>query len=316
MLGPTQDSYELIGVPEPEDLLRDGRGKRRPSMPLVHCRHVGRDFKLAVWIVGVSIEYFGERRLLGALHLAQRLQPRSTAVLLCNPFGEEASRGHRTFRVLATQLERAGYSVLRFDYAGTGDSLGESEDATVDGWLADIGAAADHLRAASGIARITLVGLRFGATLAALATERGILRARHLVMWDPIVEGRGYLAELGAQHEAYMRDEIGPTWTDRRGMREDGSPMEALGAPISAELAAQLAAIDLGTVTPAADSCTVIQTRPGAGIDRLRARLPVGAQWIEMADATAWNSDAALNAMVVPMEIVKTVIARIEKSSP
>jgi pimeloyl-ACP methyl ester carboxylesterase len=285
-------------------------------MPLVHCRHVGRDCKLAIWIVGVSIEYFGERRLLGALHLAQRLQPRSTAVVLCNPFGEEASRGHRTFRVLATQLERLGYSVLRFDYAGTGDSLGESEDATVEGWLTDIAAAAEHLRRATGIAKITLVGLRFGATLAALATERGLLRARHLVMWDPIVEGRAYLAELGAQHEAYMRDEIGPTWTDRRGMRADGSPMEALGAPISAALAAELAAIDLGAATPAMDACTVIATRPTPGAERLRSRLPPGAHWLELSDPTAWNSDAALNAMVVPMEIVKTVIARIEKSSP
>jgi len=92
--------------------------------------------------------------------------------------------------------------------------------------------------------------------------------------------------------------------------------MEALGAPISAALAAELAAIDLATVTPAMDHCTVIQTRPASGADRLRARMPPGAQWIEMADDTGWNSDAALNAMTVPMEIVKTVIARIEKSSP
>jgi len=70
---------------------------------------------------GVSIEYFGAKRsLLGALHQPQRLRPRSTAVLLCNPFGEEASRSHRIYRVLATQLERAGFAALRFDYSGTG----------------------------------------------------------------------------------------------------------------------------------------------------------------------------------------------------
>src|SRR3954464_11609473 len=76
---------------------------------------------------GVRIEYFGaQHQLLGTLHRPQRLRPRSTAVLLCNPFGEEASRAHRMFRVLATQLERAGYPALRFDYSGTGDSLGDS----------------------------------------------------------------------------------------------------------------------------------------------------------------------------------------------
>ena len=76
----------------------------------------------------VSIEYFGvARQLLGALHVPQRLRRRATAVLLCNPFGEEASRAHRTFRVLATQLERAGYASLRFDYSSTGDSQGDSD---------------------------------------------------------------------------------------------------------------------------------------------------------------------------------------------
>src|SRR5882757_6389331 len=52
---------------------------------------------------GVSIEYFGaKQQLLGSLHQPQRLRARSTAVLLCNPFGEEAARAHRSYRVLAT----------------------------------------------------------------------------------------------------------------------------------------------------------------------------------------------------------------------
>ena len=91
-----------------------------------------RDCKLTA-ALRVRIEYFGDGlHLLGAFHLPQRLQPRRTAVLLCNPFGEEASRAHRTYRVLATQLERAGFPVLRFDYSGTGDSLGRADDVTLD----------------------------------------------------------------------------------------------------------------------------------------------------------------------------------------
>ncbi len=150
--------------------------------------------------MGVRIEYFGTgTHLLGAFHLAQRLQPRRTAVLLCSPFGEEASRAHRTYRVLATQLERAGFSVLRFDYSGTGDSLGQAEDVTLATCVADIGAAAEGLLAASGAQRVALVGLRLGATLALLASTRG-LRPRHLLLWDPIVDGAAYLRELVTQH--------------------------------------------------------------------------------------------------------------------
>ncbi|HEX8109295.1 MAG TPA: hypothetical protein VF516_16295, partial [Kofleriaceae bacterium] len=61
------------------------------------------------------------------------------------------------FRVLATQLERAGYAALRFDYSGTGDSLGDSRAATVDAWVGDVAIAADRLRSASGAARLAVV---------------------------------------------------------------------------------------------------------------------------------------------------------------
>lgn len=266
---------------------------------------------------GVSIEYFGaSRQLLGALHHPQRLRARSTAVLLCNPFGEEASRAHRSYRVLATQLERAGYACLRFDYSGTGDSAGESRAATVDAWVGDIIVAAERLRSATGASRVALVGLRFGATLAMLASARGELRPRHLLLWDPVVTGATYLRELVVQHRAYMRSEFGEGWRDRLQIAADGTPAEALGAPIGEALGGQIAAIDLATVTPAADQFTVLTTRTDAELAPLRTKLPPSTRWIDMPESPAWNSDAALNAMTVPMDIVQALVARIEEISP
>ncbi len=237
-------------------------------------------------------------------------------MLLCNPFGEEASRAHRTFRVLATQLERAGFAALRFDYSGTGDSEGESEDATLDAWISDIAAAAERLRAASGAARIAIIGLRLGATLAALAAARGAVRPRHLVLWDPVVDGAAYLRELAAQHRAYMRAEMGPGRADRLRTRPDGTPLEALGAPIGDALAAQLGAIDLAAGSPGAEQTTLLTTRTTPELERLQARLPASARWIQMNESPAWNSDAALNAMTVPMDIVRALVARLEETSP
>lgn len=237
-------------------------------------------------------------------------------MLLCNPFGEEASRAHRTFRVLATQLERAGYAVLRFDYSGTGDSEGESADATVDAWVADIGSAAERLRQASGAQRLAVIGLRFGATLAALAAARGQVRLRHLVMWDPIVDGAAYLRELAAQHRVYMRGEMGPSFRDRLRVRADGTPLEAFGTPIGDALAGQLAAIDLGAGPVGAEQTTLLTTRATPEIERLQAQLPGSARWVQKNESPAWNSDAALNAMTVPMDIVQALVARIEETSP
>lgn len=260
--------------------------------------------------------------LLGALHSPRRLRARSAAVLLCNPFGEEAARAHRIYRALATQLERAGYSVLRFDYGGTGDSMGRSADATLAGWVADVELAAEELRVASGARKLVAIGLRLGATLAALASSRGALRLRHLVLWNPVVDGAAYLRELATLHRSYMQQEMGDTmeWRDRLQVSKDGAPSEALGTPISAALAAELGALDLAAEELRADHVTVVSTSRSLEADRLRTRLAearsAAARWLEMPGGEAWNSDAALNASVVPMDIVQAVLERVEELSP
>src|SRR5262245_58358584 len=103
--------------------------------------------------------------------------------------GAEAQQSHRLYRVLAEQLEQSGFTVLRFDYSGTGDSAGGPESATISRWIADIATAAEELGRAAPGTRLVAVGLRLGATLASLATARSAVRARHLVLWDPIVDG-------------------------------------------------------------------------------------------------------------------------------
>lgn len=260
----------------------------------------------------------GGRQLLTTLHLAQRLRPRSVAVLLCNPFGEEASRAHRSFRVLATRLQDAGYSTLRFDYSGTGDSSGDAADTRLDTWVDDLAAAAAHLREASGVPRVALLGLRLGASLAALACARGVVQARHLLLWDPVVDGAHYLRELDAAHAAYLRGELGDGWNDRRARHADGSPTEALGTPIGADLAGALRALDLAGTRPSAEQLTILPPRDAAQGARLRAALPPGAavRWLDGVRSSSWDSDAALNAAVVPAEEIAALVARIEETCP
>jgi uncharacterized protein len=240
-------------------------------------------------------------------------------VLLCNPFGEEAARAHRIYRVLATQLERAGYACLRFDYSHTGDSAGDSQGATLAQWLRDLAVAAGELRRASGTQRVALVGLRLGATLAALATSRGELRPRHLLLWDPVVNGATYLRELAAQHRQYLREEMGDAgWQDRLQLSAHGFPTEALGTPISAQLADELAGLELRDEALHAELLTVVSTQTSPELERWAKQLGGGAstRWLTMAGSAAWNSDAALNAATVPMDIVQTLLSRIEETIP
>jgi hypothetical protein len=110
---------------------------------------------------------------------------------------------------------------------------------------------------------------------------------------------------------------MGDSWRDRLQVSADGIPSESIGAPISAGLAAGLAAIDLGAEAARTEHATVIQTGVAPGTDRLRARLAgVPSRWIDLATSASWNSDSALNAAVVPMDVVQAIVTRVEELSP
>lgn len=116
-------------------------------------------------------------------------------VVLCNPFGREYLLAHPTNRYLARRLADGGWSALRFDYLGTGDSAGVDTDASQTEWLRDINLAIDELQEIENVSEIALVGLRVGAAFAAMvAAQRDDVR--RLVLWDPIADGSSYVREL------------------------------------------------------------------------------------------------------------------------
>lgn len=156
-----------------------------------------------------------DARLFGLLHRPESGAAR-TGFVLSHPFAEEKLWSHRTFVSAARALAAAGHPVLRFDYTGAGDSSGFAPDTSLETHLADLAAATRALaERVPGLERIGLVGLRFGATLAALTMERAVdasagaaypaaLRGGPLVLWDPILDGTAWLqdvmrADLAAQ---------------------------------------------------------------------------------------------------------------------
>jgi pimeloyl-ACP methyl ester carboxylesterase len=144
----------------------------------------------------VNAFYFGAsaRQLFGAYHPAKGRS--RGGVVICAPLGREYLLAHATLRYLARLLADAGFDVLRFDYFGTGDSAGAFEEASQQQWLADIATAITELKDLAHVDRVSLVGMRYGATLAAIVarTQDGI---DGLVLWDTVTSGRDYLQEFG-----------------------------------------------------------------------------------------------------------------------
>jgi uncharacterized protein len=169
--------------------------------------------------------------------------------VICNPWGAEHINAHRALRQLSRKLSGAGVHVLRFDYFGTGDSAGDMTQADLLGWENDIKSAIAELESITGSTRVSLIGLRLGATLAAKVAISLHPGVNSLVLWDPVVDGREYLDEL------YAASRVLPTADGQLVARplvsrppDLGGGYEILGFPITARMARELKELNLVTL--------------------------------------------------------------------
>lgn len=115
-------------------------------------------------------------------------------MVICPGIGRDAHISYTTLRRLAIELAQGGYSTLRFDYPGTGDSLDVSTDDPAVAWLHAVDDAITYLRT-SGVRRIVLCGYRVGA-LFSLFRAAGRTDIDDLVLIDPVVSGAAFLREF------------------------------------------------------------------------------------------------------------------------
>jgi dienelactone hydrolase len=133
--------------------------------------------------------------MLGKLHLPTS-HASGLGVVIVPPHGLEALAATKSLRLLAERLAAAGHAALRYDLPGTADSLGTDADPErLAAWTASVEAAADLLRRHAGTTGTVVLGLRFGAHLAALGSHP-VSDLAGLVLLDPVVRGRAYAREL------------------------------------------------------------------------------------------------------------------------
>ncbi len=170
----------------------------------------------------------------GWLHPAHGPMPRKVGVVIVPGVGRDARCGHKPLRLLAEQLAGAGFATLRYDHPGQGEGLELAEGQDVlEAWTQGVAQAAQALRDATGVAEVVLVGLRLGATLAALAQAD----AAGLVLLAPVILGRRWLRELK------VAAVLGGT-----GGRDDGEVFEAEGLSLASDTAARLSGLDLTAI--------------------------------------------------------------------
>jgi amino acid adenylation domain-containing protein len=237
-LGVTLTGIEILR--EPLEMLAELCDRRSGKANGHHARLPSPD--------GDALElfHFGpQQSLYGALHVAHGSAPRQ-AVLICAPVGHEYVRSHFILQRLARTLAAQGTPVLRFDYYGCQDSLGDASAAGPVRWQRDIIDAYQELGRRAMAPRISALGVRLGATLLAEVAQQ--LDFESVVLWDPIERGAAYHSELRSAHRRYLRQsslvpiEL-PAW--RRNGRD-----ELLGATYTREALNELCALTLPTAMP------------------------------------------------------------------
>lgn len=253
---------------------------------------------------------FGTGDQLVGIHHAPHKLPARGAVLLCGPPGPEAPGLHRTLRVLGDRLARAGFHTLRFDYYATGDSLGETGEAGISRWQQDIRAAHAELVQLSGAGCIYWVGFRLGATLAAHAAYTLPLPLRCLALWDPVMGGRAYLEEIVRVHTILLGGGKQP----RSSPSADCSPMEALGLPLPAAFAEELATLTLSSDQLSGAERIVVFCAPGMHGIESGVAANGGCLEVEVVAESTSPGAEAFESTVLRTDIVAAVMSKVVKA--
>ena len=256
------------------------------------------------------------RRLFGIYHPSAAGAATRAGVVLCNPFGQEGVRAHRALWVLAERLARAGHPVLRFDYFGAGDSMGDDLDADLDGWTGDVHEADQALRARSGSAQTIWFGMRLGGAVVLRAAQRAPATLLRLLLWDPVTDGQRYLEQLRERHAASLEAAFSlPLYPLPAHLLRDPAQYrdEAIGFAVSPLLRQQLAGLrPQPGQWPSRPASIVALADPGSDDGRdlaaLCAQDPQRLRLIAFTHGTDWTSDTADNGVLVPAQALTLLV--------
>jgi len=195
---------------------------------------------------GLRAEFIGESgsRLFTLLRAADVATGECTLVV--PPFAEEMNKCRRIVTDFARRTRSEGRAALCVDLAGTGDSEGEFVDARVERWIDDLGRAIDW-SASLGWRVTSVLGIRFGAILAAAFVRQRQLDLSRIIFWQPATSGARLIDQFLRIRVVASRMEgvRGETIAELRGRLKAGETIEVAGYALSGVLCADIDSLEL-----------------------------------------------------------------------
>lgn len=144
--------------------------------------------------------FFGENNeLYGFCRIPNKKNNNNIGVIFCYPIGEDYIFQHRFFRLLSDSIVQQGVPVFKFDYLGTGDSMGDSNDWSMETWSKNVISAHYEIIKITGVEKVNVVAHGLGAIIAAKAIEQKIVFEK-CVFWDPVRSGSNYFSGMRTDH--------------------------------------------------------------------------------------------------------------------
>lgn len=189
----------------------------------------------------------GKDVLLAWCHLPEH--PTDHAVLICPPVGHEFVNSYRGLRHLADGFAEKGITTFRMEYQGVGDSSGlDTDPDRLQKWVSSIERAANFLKEKCEIKKISLLGLRMGATLASIASNK--IEIENLICWVPVVEGKRYIREILALQKT----------GENADLDVDSTTLEGGGFLITRETMNEILSLSLTKIIPTAKNVFLFNT--------------------------------------------------------
>ena len=249
--------------------------------------------------------YFGtSKKPLFGIYQPPQNQGAGHGVVLCYPIGHEYVVAYPAFRQLASGLTQAGFHVLRFDFFGSGDSAGEAGEGDLAQWRQDLEHAIEELKDTSGAERLSLAGLRLGGSIAAsVAAGRDDIES--VVLWEPVVRGTEYVAELESTERNYLR-RILPR---PKAAIRNTPHLEVMGYPISDQLRDDIATIDLLGLERRIAQTVLVVDRPGCACgEELAAGCGPELAHLQIDAPKIWSRDGGLEESLIPFDVVRGIV--------
>lgn len=161
-------------------------------------------------------------KMLGILEYNKVEDKGKNLVVLIHGFVGTKIEPHRMYRKLSERLSNNGYTVLRFDFVGSGDSDGDFKDMTIGGEIQDGLNVLQFCRDNFNIEKLYILGFSMGGCIASILAAKS--NCDGLVLWSPVsnpfwnfyhIFGQDkFIMGLSGKDVDYLGDVVGTNFFD------------------------------------------------------------------------------------------------------